>query len=52
MAKEGPNWEGLLKWSLANSDGTRPPRNFRCPSISIYQFVYICMKMDKLLSLL
>ncbi|KAK9291203.1 hypothetical protein L1049_009391 [Liquidambar formosana] len=27
MAKEGPNWEGLLKWSLANSDGTRPPRN-------------------------
>ncbi|XP_043701780.1 hsp70-binding protein 1-like [Telopea speciosissima] len=26
MAKEGPNWEGLLKWSLANADGTRPPR--------------------------
>ncbi|GAV76560.1 hypothetical protein CFOL_v3_20033 [Cephalotus follicularis] len=27
MAKEGPNWDGLLKWSLANSDGTRPARN-------------------------
>ncbi|KAK6942983.1 Nucleotide exchange factor Fes1 [Dillenia turbinata] len=27
MAKEGPNWEGLLKWSLAHSDGTNPPRN-------------------------
>ncbi|XP_058215194.1 hsp70 nucleotide exchange factor FES1-like isoform X2 [Rhododendron vialii] len=27
MAKEGPDWEGLLKWSLANSDGTRPSRN-------------------------
>ncbi|KAK6943641.1 Nucleotide exchange factor Fes1 [Dillenia turbinata] len=27
MAKEGPNWEGLLKWSLSHSDGTSPPRN-------------------------
>ncbi|XP_057470719.1 uncharacterized protein LOC130759590 [Actinidia eriantha] len=27
MAKEGPDWDGLLKWSLAHSDGTRPPRN-------------------------
>lgn len=27
MAKEGPNWDGLLKWSLAHSDGTRPNRN-------------------------
>lgn len=27
MAKEGPNWDGLLKWSIANSDGTRQPRN-------------------------
>uniref|UniRef100_A0A5B7AGR0 Putative hsp70-binding protein 1-like n=1 Tax=Davidia involucrata TaxID=16924 RepID=A0A5B7AGR0_DAVIN len=27
MAKDGPNWEGLLKWSLANSDGIRPSRN-------------------------
>lgn len=27
MAKDGPNWEGLLKWSLAHSDGTRNPRN-------------------------
>ncbi|KAF8396806.1 hypothetical protein HHK36_018439 [Tetracentron sinense] len=27
MAKDGPNWEGLLKWSLANSDGSGPPQN-------------------------
>ncbi|KAK7390486.1 hypothetical protein VNO78_25793 [Psophocarpus tetragonolobus] len=27
MAKEGPNWDGLLKWSIAHSDGTRPTRN-------------------------
>ncbi|XP_022966576.1 uncharacterized protein LOC111466217 [Cucurbita maxima] len=27
MSKEGPNWDGLLKWSLAHSDGTRPNRN-------------------------
>ena len=27
MAKEGPNWDGLLKWSIANSDGSRPTRN-------------------------
>lgn len=27
MAKEGPNWDGLLKWSLSHSDGTRPNRN-------------------------
>ncbi|XP_020208067.1 hsp70 nucleotide exchange factor FES1 [Cajanus cajan] len=27
MAKDGPNWDGLLKWSIANSDGTRPTRN-------------------------
>ncbi|KAH7553717.1 hypothetical protein JRO89_XS12G0046600 [Xanthoceras sorbifolium] len=27
MAKEGPNWDGLLKWSLAHSDGTQRPRN-------------------------
>ncbi|EOA21143.1 hypothetical protein CARUB_v10001487mg [Capsella rubella] len=26
MAKEGPNWDGLLKWSLSHSDGTRPTR--------------------------
>lgn len=26
MAKDGLDWDGLLKWSLANSDGTRPPR--------------------------
>ncbi|KAM7263935.1 hypothetical protein ACFE04_001618 [Oxalis oulophora] len=24
MEKEGPNWDGLLKWSIANSDGTKP----------------------------
>ncbi|KAJ8754184.1 hypothetical protein K2173_002083 [Erythroxylum novogranatense] len=27
MAKDGPNWEGLLKWSLAHSDGTQQTRN-------------------------
>ncbi|KAF5208304.1 Hsp70-binding protein [Thalictrum thalictroides] len=27
MAKEGPDWQGLLKWSLAHADGTQPPRN-------------------------
>ncbi|KAK2972338.1 hypothetical protein RJ640_014396 [Escallonia rubra] len=27
MAKDGPNWDGLLKWSLAHSDATRPARN-------------------------
>ncbi|KAJ0088849.1 hypothetical protein Patl1_31837 [Pistacia atlantica] len=27
MANNGPNWDGLLKWSIANSDGTRSQRN-------------------------
>ncbi|XP_044511380.1 uncharacterized protein LOC123229549 [Mangifera indica] len=27
MAGNGPNWDGLLKWSIAHSDGTRPQRN-------------------------
>ncbi|XP_011019830.1 PREDICTED: uncharacterized protein LOC105122432 isoform X2 [Populus euphratica] len=27
MAKDGPNWDGLLKWSLAHSDGTSSNRN-------------------------
>nr|XP_043609807.1 hsp70 nucleotide exchange factor fes1-like [Erigeron canadensis]XP_043609808.1 hsp70 nucleotide exchange factor fes1-like [Erigeron canadensis] len=27
MAEGGPNWDGLLKWSIANSDGTGNPRN-------------------------
>ncbi|GER54381.1 Hsp70 nucleotide exchange factor FES1 [Striga asiatica] len=27
MAREGPNWEGLLKWSLAHSDGTNSSPN-------------------------
>ncbi|GAA0162727.1 hypothetical protein LIER_18757 [Lithospermum erythrorhizon] len=26
MAKQGPNWDGLLKWSLSHADGTTPPR--------------------------
>ncbi|KAH6829496.1 Fes1A [Perilla frutescens var. hirtella] len=26
MAREGPNWEGLLKWSLSHSDGTNSSR--------------------------
>lgn len=27
MSKEAPDWQGLLKWSIAHSDGTAPPRN-------------------------
>ncbi|GAB4833845.1 hypothetical protein Ancab_032092 [Ancistrocladus abbreviatus] len=27
MAKDGPNWEGLLKWSLSHADGTAPQRH-------------------------
>lgn len=27
MANDGLNWEGLLKWSLAHADGTKPSRN-------------------------
>ncbi|KAJ0987800.1 hypothetical protein J5N97_006156 [Dioscorea zingiberensis] len=27
MASDGVKWDGLLKWSLAHSDGTNPPRN-------------------------
>ncbi|CAL1379030.1 unnamed protein product [Linum trigynum] len=27
MAKPGPDWDGLLKWSLAHSDGTGSNRN-------------------------
>ncbi|PIN17070.1 Armadillo/beta-catenin-like repeat-containing protein [Handroanthus impetiginosus] len=27
MSKEGPNWEGLLKWSLSHSDATNSSRN-------------------------
>jgi hypothetical protein len=34
MAEDGPNWEGLLKWSLAHTDGTRPTRNLRYPLIN------------------
>lgn len=26
MAEDQPNWDGLLKWSLSHSDGTRPQR--------------------------
>lgn len=29
MAKDGPNWDGLLKWSLSHADGTRPTRQLR-----------------------
>ncbi|KAJ4971269.1 hypothetical protein NE237_004368 [Protea cynaroides] len=28
MAKDGTNWEALLKWSLGHADGTQPPRQF------------------------
>ncbi|XP_077232780.1 uncharacterized protein LOC143871329 [Tasmannia lanceolata] len=27
MASKAPKWDGLLKWSLAHSEGTGPPRN-------------------------
>ncbi|EYU41749.1 hypothetical protein ABFS82_10G029700 [Erythranthe guttata] len=27
MAGEGPNWQGLLKWSLSHADGSNPSRN-------------------------
>ncbi|GAB2295763.1 hypothetical protein Dimus_029918 [Dionaea muscipula] len=27
MAKDAPNWEGLLKWSLSHADGTQPQRH-------------------------
>lgn len=27
MAKDGPNWEGLLKWSLSHADGINSSRN-------------------------
>ncbi|KAG2315409.1 hypothetical protein Bca4012_066223 [Brassica carinata] len=26
MAKDGPNWDGLLEWSLSHADGTRTTR--------------------------
>lgn len=29
MANDGPNWQGLLKWSLAHSDGTQGQRDLR-----------------------
>lgn len=43
MAKEGPNWDGLLKWSIAHSDGTRPTGNLRYDSISTFApfFVFL-----------
>ena len=46
MAKEGPNWDGLLKWSLAHSDGTNPSRNLRYPSCSFKIFVNLEFKIS------
>lgn len=46
MAKEGPNWDGLLKWSLAHSDGTNPSRNLRYPSCSFTIFVNLEFKIS------
>lgn len=40
MAKDGPDWDGLLKWSLAHSDGTRPPRNLRQTLFSLSLFMH------------
>lgn len=33
----GPDWKGLLKWSIANSDGTQAPREVR-----FVEFVSVC----------
>lgn len=43
MAEDGPNWEGLLKWSLAHTDGTRPTRNLRYPLINQRFLRNICI---------
>ena len=29
MDGSGPDWKGLLKWSIAHSDGTQAPRQLR-----------------------
>lgn len=29
MDGSGPDWKGLLKWSIAHSDGTQAPRDLR-----------------------
>ena len=49
MAKEGPNWDGLLKWSIAHSDGTRPTRNLRyffSSLLSFYLFFFFLIEGD------
>jgi hypothetical protein len=33
MEGMGPDWKGLLKWSMANSDGTQPAREIRYASL-------------------
>lgn len=44
MAKQGPNWDGLLKWSIANSDGTRPPSNLRYFFFHLF-FLCLCVML-------
>ena len=41
MAKDGPNWDGLLKWSLAHSDGTGSSRNLRYPSRMLLVYIQL-----------
>lgn len=35
MSKEGPTWEGLLKWSLSHTDGTQPSKTLRYVTVSL-----------------
>jgi hypothetical protein len=43
MAKDGPNWDGLLKWSLSHADGTRPTRQLRYGHSSCSWFFRFCL---------
>lgn len=52
MAKEGPNWDGLLKWSLSHADGTRPARNLRYPFFTFVVFSCDFINLIKVLALL
>ena len=40
MAKDGPDWDGLLKWSIAHSDGTPAPRALRYTIFSLSLSMY------------
>ena len=34
----GPDWQGLLKWSLSHSDGTAPPRRLRYSRLFFFSY--------------